>query len=206
MPNVFQKIKRIFRYRLVTKTFLDNLAKVGVDIRPMYWTKEDFGNAPPVEFKDNIEDYTFDFFGSEDLKTIVETEQKGESLDTWLAWLAEGKKCFGAKHKGDVAAYCWVFLDYQEQKGLISIEPDEAFLFYLFTLKKYRGKNIAPLIHVKLYEVLGNMGRNAVYSWTEYFNPSAKKFKKKLNAKFVKLILYVELFKKFKRGWIIKKY
>jgi GNAT superfamily N-acetyltransferase len=197
---------RNFRYGLMTKTLLDRLASKGIDIRLMYWTKEELDDVPMPEFKDNLEEYSFGFLEPEEMKTILEEEQKGESLETWISWLEEGKKCFGAKHRGRVVAFCWVFFEYSTHGDKIRIKDDEVFLFYLFTKKAYRGKNIAPLIHFKLYGVLEEMGREACYSWTEFFNPPAKKFKKKLNAKFVKLILYIELFKKYKWSRTVKNY
>lgn len=206
MSELLKKIKNVLRHRTVIKTIQGRLASAGIDIRLVYWTKEECKDVPLPEFRDNLDNYSFEFFGPQEMKTIIATVQKGETLDTWLSWLKEGKKCFGAKHNGTVVAFCWIFFKYQDRGKKFRLQDDEVFLFYLYTIDEYRGKNIAPLIHVKLYKILKEMGRNACYSWTDFFNPPAKNFKRKLNAKFVKLVLYIDLFKKYHRSWIIKDY
>ena len=50
------------------------------------------------------------------------------------------------------------------------------------------------------------MGRDKLYSISDSFNSPAVTFKKKLNAKKLKLILFVEFFNKFKRSYTLKSY
>ena len=70
----------------------------------------------------------------------------------------------------------------------------------------YRGKGIAPYIRYQLYKELTKLGRNKLYSISDFFNAPAIKFKKKLNAKSHKLILFIEIFNKWRFSLLIKKY
>ena len=72
--------------------------------------------------------------------------------------------------------------------------------------KPYRGKNLAPYLRYKSYEMLKEMGRDKLYSISEYFNSPAVKFKQKLNAKKLKIILFINLFNKFSRCFTVKTY
>ena len=121
--------------------------------------------------------------------------------------LKEGKKCYGAKYKGQIVAFTWVSLDesnYEWHK--LQLKENEAYLFDMHTAKAFRGKNIAPYLRYQSYRVLKNMGRNKFYSISQFFNTPSKKFKKKLNAKFLGLHLTIRLFKKYKWNWKLKDY
>ncbi len=48
------------------------------------------------------------------------------------------------------------------------------------------------------------MGRNKIYSVSIYFNSSAIRYKEKLNAKNIKLVLYIEIFKIIKWRFTLK--
>jgi len=88
----------------------------------------------------------------------------------------------------------------------IRLKNNEAYLFSMYTMHEFRGKNLAPYLRYKSYECLRKLGKDTFYSVSEYFNYSTLKFKKKLNAKNLKLILYIELFKKFRRSITLRKF
>jgi hypothetical protein len=69
-------------------------------------------------------------------------------------------------------------------------------------MESRRGNNLAPYLVYKSYEILQAMGRDKIYSVTEYFNTSAIKYKRKLKIKRLELILFIRLFKKY--HWSIK--
>ena len=88
----------------------------------------------------------------------------------------------------------------------IKLKKDEAYLTYMYTLKAYRGRNLAPYLRYKSYEILKEMGRDKIYSISSVLNSSAIRYKEKLNAKNMKLILYIEMFKKIKMTFKLKSY
>lgn len=88
----------------------------------------------------------------------------------------------------------------------VSMKRNEAYLFSMYTMHEFRGMNLAPYLRYKTYECLRKMGKDTFYSISEYFNYSTLKFKKKLNARNLKLILYIELFKKVRRSFTLREY
>jgi hypothetical protein len=76
----------------------------------------------------------------------------------------------------------------------------------MYTMDDFRGKNLAPYLRYKSYEILKELGRDKIYSVSVLFNSSAIRYKEKLNAKNLKLILYIELFKKLKWSITLKNY
>lgn len=76
----------------------------------------------------------------------------------------------------------------------------------MYVLKAFRGNNLAPILRYKNYEILKGMGRDTFYSVTEYFNTASLRFKAKLNARVIFLALYVEIFKRYRFRWILRRY
>jgi hypothetical protein len=76
----------------------------------------------------------------------------------------------------------------------------------MYTRDSYRGKNLAPYLRYKSYEMLKQIGRDKLYSVSDYFNSPAVKFKKKLNTKKIKLILFIQLFNKLHWTFTLKSY
>jgi hypothetical protein len=124
-----------------------------------------------------------------------------------LARLEEGKKCLVVRHQGSLAAFSWFDLEScHSSLYKFKLNEGEAYLFDAYTLKPFRGKDIACHLRFKLYQELEAMGRNNLYSITEYFNKPAVRFKKKLNSKPLILGIHIRLFKKWSRSWKIKGY
>jgi hypothetical protein len=71
-------------------------------------------------------------------------------------------------------------------------------------MKAFRGKNLAPYLRYKSYDILKKMGRSKIYSVSAFFNSSAVRYKEKLNAKNLKLALYIEIFKKIRWRFNLK--
>ena len=194
------------RYGLVLHGLRKRLSRIGLEFKPCYWVLEGSENFIPPEIRGNTEDYSLVFFGPEDMKIIGD---RGDSYseESLLALLAKGKKCLGIKHKGEIAAFMWI--DFEEcnfKHHFIKLKENEAYLFSMFTMYKYRGKNIAPYLRYKSYEKLRELGKDTFYSISEYFNYSTIKFKKKLKAKHLKLILYIVLFNKIRWSITLRRY
>jgi hypothetical protein len=194
------------RYGLVLHGLRNRMSRIGLEFKPYYWVLEGSENFTSPEIKGNIAEYSLDFLGPKDMKIIGD---RGDwyNEEILLGFLKKGKKCLGIKHKGEIAAFMWI--DFEEcnfTPHFIRLKENEAYLFSMFTMYKYRGKNIAPYLRYKSYEKLRELGKNTFYSVSEYFNYSTIKFKKKLKAKHLKLILYIELFKKIRWSITLRKY
>jgi hypothetical protein len=62
----------------------------------------------------------------------------------------------------------------------------------MYTMEPYRDKNLAPYLRYQSYGILNKTGRSKLYSVSEYFNSSSIKYKQKLNAKNLKLVLFID--------------
>ncbi len=129
------------------------------------------------------------------------------SKEGLLAYLNAGNKCLGLKYKDDLASFMFINLtDCDFTLSILPLKEDEAYLTFMYTLKAYRGKNLAPYLRYKSYEILKKMGRDKIYSVSVLSNSSAIRYKEKLNAKNLRLILYIELFKKLKWSFNLRSY
>lgn len=206
--SILKKIRDKFRYGLIFLVIRDYLKKLGIEITPFYWTKETIPDKIQVNLEDDLNNYEFSFFGPEEIKAICNLpERKFFNEEHITKMFNKGKKCYGAKYKGEIAAFTWFDLEESDTRFYpTTMKNNEAYLFDLYVLKAFRGKNLAPVLRYKIYAILKELGRDTCYSATESFNTPSMKFKKKLNAQNVFLGLYINLFRKYKTRWILKKY
>ncbi|MCK5707823.1 MAG: hypothetical protein KAI43_09225 [Candidatus Aureabacteria bacterium] len=205
--NIWEKIQDKFRYGLILQSIKNRLEIMGILwFTPYYIVQEGIGEIVIPEAKCDLSDYSLEFFEPVDMKAIGE-EKCGYSEERMIAMLEEGKKCYGMKFNGEIAVFMWIDLkECHYRPSRVPLEKSEAYLFHMYTMYPHRGKNLAPYLRYKCYEMLREMGRDTFYSVTEYFNSASMKFKQKLKAKPLKLIFYIELFRKLRWSFTIKKY
>ncbi|MCP5007387.1 MAG: hypothetical protein GY941_26130 [Planctomycetes bacterium] len=181
------------------------LGRIGIQINPYYWVEEGVGNYSPPRLIDNSEDYSFAFFGREEMKFLDQLPQYSE--DMLLSRLKNGKICFGVKYRGQVASFMWIDFDsciYFRNKLLLN--SHEAYLFEMVTLESFRGKNIAPNLRYQAYKELKAIGRNTFYSVSELFNSPSIRFKEKLKARVRWLAVDITVFNKYHWHKILKRF
>jgi len=182
------------------------LRNIGIEFTPYILLQEDTNFTQIPEIKGITSDYSFELLGPEDMK-ILGTLKSGFSENEFLDLLNNGEKCFVLKHNGEIAAFLWInFMRCSYKSTNFNLKNNEAYLWFMYTIKSYRGKNLAPYLKYKSYEILKKMGRDVIYSVVEYLNSPAVNSKKKLNAKKMKLMLFIELFKKNSWSFTIKSY
>jgi hypothetical protein len=182
------------------------IQKIGVEFTPYYLFLEGINVPEITELKRITSDYSFELLGPEDIK-IIGTLDAGYSEEKFLALLNTGEKCIGLKYNGEIAAFMWINLNELSYKStIIHLKSNEAYLWYMYTVKSYRGKNLAPYLRYKSYEILKEMDRDVLYSVSNYFNSPAIKFKQKLNAKKLKIILFIKLFNIFSCRFTVRSY
>jgi hypothetical protein len=159
------------------------------------------------KIKGNLEEYTFDFIGPSDLGELEENDELKSKRERFQKNFDKGYKCLCARHQGQIVAHTWFnFKECQYLDTLFTLKEHEVYLFDMYTLNSYRGKNIAPYLRFKSYKMLNKMGIETIYSITDFFNSPAVKFKQKLGVKFLGLYLKIDLFRKWKRDLKIKEY
>ena len=203
-----KKIVAKARYGLVLQVLQDRLAGIGIDIAPFYWMEETLPDIPPPLIKGDPADYEFSFFGLEDIKIINDLpERQVFNPQVFLSLFSQGKKCYGVKFKNKIAAFTWINLDESNSRFYrVDMKDNEAYLGDMYVLKAFRGRNIAPVLRYKTYQALKEIGRDTCYSITECFNTPSLRFKQKLHARILFKGLFIDLFKKFRKIWILRRY
>ena len=205
--NVFKKVIRKFRYGTVALVLRDHLLLISIDFSPFYWVLEIAPDWPMPEVEGDFGDFTFEFFGEKEMHDISKIPGRNYPVERFLNKLESGHKCFGAKYKGEMAVYNWIEIgSCHERLNPGKLKDNEAYLYDMYTQKPFRGKNLAPYLRIKTYEALRSMGIDTCYSICILFNKPSIVFKQKLNARFVKLCLYLDLFKKLRWNWTLKTY
>ena len=203
----WDRIKNKLRYSSFFRIVLDGIAKTGIRIFPYYIVLEGLTNRDMPHLESGFDEYELCFLSPQDMKTISSIPDKNIPEEKLLIRLKEGKKCFGVKCKGELAAFTWCNFDWCSFKRYkFPLKDNEAYLFSAYTLMHFRGKGLAPYIRYQCYKELAKSGRHKLYSISECVNTPSIKFKKKLNAKFLELRLSIELFKKWSFDLHLKKY
>ena len=183
------------------------LRRIGIDLSPFYLFQEGINFTDMPEIKGINQEYSCELMGPRDMKAIGAINDYGYSEEKLLKLLESGEQCLGIKHNDEIAAFMWVKFDELNFKLThIKLKSNEAYLWFMYTRESYRGNNLAPYLRYKSYKMLKEMGRDKLYSISDVFNSPAVIFKKKLNAKKIKLILFVQLFKKIQRSYTLKSY
>jgi hypothetical protein len=204
--NTLRKIVSKIRYGLVLHEISARLGRMGVRIEPYYLLVESL-EQPLSDFRGGFEDYEVSFLGPEDMREIASTSGRMVSEGQLLLRLSKGNICLGAKYQGQIAAYSWCDLKECNFEGRrFRLAKDEAYLFDAYTLYPFRGKRLAPYLRSQCYLQLTKLGKRRVYSVTDFFNRSARRFKTKLDVRPVELCLFIEVFKKWRVHSCLKKY
>ncbi len=209
--EALKKIHNKVKYGTVLYYCASNLSRLGLTIEPFYLDQELLHDESElnVDVKPRLKLCTAAPLDEDTIKAAMtnperEDPDEGYKIDDRIA---DGCICFGVLHKGEVAAYSWCDLKRCNDKKIeFQLKENEAYLFDAYTFKAYRGKNLAPYMRYQLYKHLTGMGRNVYYSITLQYNTPSIKFKRKLNAKHLRLYLYISLFKKFKWNFLLRNY
>ena len=207
--NGFSQFKRIidkFRYGLVLHVIRNKLAKIGIEFSPYYWFHSRFVDLEKPDLKGINSEYTVELLDARNMKLISENA-RGYSESDFLNRLDAGNLCFGLKHNDNIFAFTWIMTKeciYEPRR--FQLNEHEGYLTDTYVMEEYRGRNLAPFLVYKSYEILYNMGRIEIYSATEFFNTSAMKYKMKLNMRKSELVLFICLFNKLKWSFKLRSY
>lgn len=191
------------------QTLRHYLVRLGIEITPFYYMKEVLPSDIPTYLTAMPEGFEFSVFGSEEVAAINRLSEREDYVSDQkvLDNLKKGDTCLGIKYKGEIVAFTWFSVE-QVRSYLYSsvFKANEAYLYDMYVLKAFRGKNLAPILRYRNYEILKKMGRDTFYSVSECSNAASLRFKEKLNARFVFWALYIGLFGKYHHLWVLRRY
>jgi len=207
MGHLQQRFKQKFKHNSIWRIIFDGLTKINIKITPYYLVLEGLFDKSMPQYETGFEEYEISFLGPEDMEEISLIPDQPRTQEELIKMLNKGKKCLGVKLDNQLAAYTWCDLEECNLEWRrFNLSANEAYLFDAYTLMDFRGKGIAPFIRYQLYKELSKLNRTKLYSISAYFNKQSINFKRKLNAQFVDLGIYVSLFKKMEFSYILKKY
>jgi GNAT superfamily N-acetyltransferase len=204
---LFRNLCIKYKYSHSLQFLFDALSKFGVRISPFYIFEESIcSQSPPIQFK-GFEEYEIGFWGPREIQSMALIPGRRYSEKNLLDRLRDGHLCFGLKKNGEPVAFSWCNLkEFKYKWDRFSLKADEAYMFDMYTRIDHRGKGIAPYLRYHFYRELEKIGRTKLYSMSDFFNTPAVNFKKKLNARKIKLNLYVEFFGRWNIYFTIKNY
>ncbi|MCJ7468109.1 MAG: hypothetical protein MUO53_15630 [Maribacter sp.] len=196
----------IIRKGLFLMGLQNRLAKLGIDIMPYYWVQEGFEPCPVPSIKGNTSEYMLRYLSLEEIEIMVK-DMPRSAQEEMIDSFKKGQLCIGLEHHNEIAAYMFMELnDFDFKHKKFKLKNNQAYLLNMWTFNAFRGRNLAPYLRYQSYQLLKEMGKDTTYSITHYFNKSSIKFKEKLKAKPLQLYLYVGLFGKIKKHYLIKTY
>jgi hypothetical protein len=184
----------------------NRLARIGFDIKPYYWVQEEVTPCEEPFIKGDKSEYIVRNLNLEEIKLFSKNlpEKVAQGL---ILGHTNGQLCIALEFKNEIAAYTFVeFNDFVFNNKTFILRENEVYLLNMWTFHAFRGKNLAPYLRYKTYQILKEKGINVKFSRTDYFNKSSIKFKRKLNSKHLMLIMSIVLFKKYCWNFLIKKY
>ena len=201
-----KRLKQKIRYNSILRILHDGLVKIGLQLSLFYLVEEGLHlQTIPLEFNE-FSCYTAEFLKEEELNIIADIPERPYKKEILQKRFKDGSRCLLCKKDEQLIGYTWFNL-FECDSGIykLSLKENEAYLFDAYVLMEYRGKRIAPFIRFLCYKELQKLNRTTLYSISDLFNSQSIRFKKKLNAKFSVLILYINLFNKIKFSRQIKK-
>ncbi len=198
MPkDTLKKIESRFRERRILSYLFGWLTVIGIRIEPFYITQEfpldEAGNG----LKPKLEPIVGEFLSPSEIEAVYSHPESEDLNMEKRKNLEDGCQCFGLKHNNEIVAFAWFNLQKCHEVAPFPLKEDEVYLTGAFTFKAYRGMNLAPYIRKQLSRQLREMGRTKFYSLTNVFNTPAIKFKSKIKARPLKIILSIKLFDKY---------
>lgn len=179
------------------------LKKIGVTIELFITVREGEDSGATVVIPDQFRP---DFLGAENIDELLRLDRTSErqELETWLQ---KGILCFGVWDQSRLVAKMWCDPnEYNFPPNYRELDADEVYLFAAFSDPGCRGQGLAPLMRSAGYAALRVKGKNRFYSYTDFFNTPARRFKEKLGARNEHLRLHIGLFGKWSKTMTLRRY
>lgn len=204
--SVTQRYWSVIQNGLLLFGFRNKLAQIGIDIKPYYWVQEEVYPCEEPQIKGDVSKYIVRYLNREEIKKMSTNLPKTLAQDL-IKGHENGQLCVALEYENEIAAFTFVELkNFIFNRKVFTLKDNEAYLLNMWTFHSFRGKNLAPYLRFKTYQLLKEQGRTVKFSITEYFNKSSIKFKKKLNSKNLMFIMSIVLFKKVYWNFLIRTY
>ncbi len=203
------RIQRYCKYLangLLLQKILQLLKSAGIVIEPYYFYQE---RLPlPLEIPDgrHFAGYEFLEVGVEHTDELAGLDPNTDTRKEIREEFSRGRRCFALRHGGKIVAASWCdTLEIHFTPCARPLAGHEAYLYHTGTMYSYRGHDVAPYLRSKIYDLLMSTGRDVLYSYTDYFNHPAVRFKEKIGARILFVGLYVKIFGLKGKNWVLSR-
>jgi len=201
-----KNIKKAVANGLVLDAIFWRLKRLGITFEPYYIIQEGDFFGQTLKWGKEYEVYHSKFLGKDEigevayLEGIVDVRRLSHRLDL-------GHLCYGLFKEDKLVAYMWCDLkEFNHSPCRHILKKNEAYLYNAQVAPNYRGNNLAPYFRAQFYSALKLYSKVTFFSYSIYANTPAIRFKKKLGARFLKLCLYINLWDKYSRNWVLRDY
>lgn len=199
-----QRYRKYIAAGLVLHKMLQLLESIGVLIQPYYFYEENLDLLHRPTPGARFDGYHFSEVGPDQVEGIAGLDPNADSRTSVLQQFRLGRRCFALRHQGRIVAASWC--DMQEINFTPlrrRLEHHEAYLYRTETLYDYRGRDVAVFLRSKVYDLLLADDIGVLYSYTDYFNHPAVRFKEKIGARVLFIGFHVRLFGSIWKNWIL---
>lgn len=198
-----KKRSRPLRSR-IPAALLRRLSRLGIEIHPFLLVREP---ARPGDGRMTLDSrFSSGFIGADDIPELVRLNPKPDAAEC-AEWFQRGRRCFAVKDGSRIVARMWCDLEeFNFPPSYRKLESHEAYLFAAYTDPACRGRSIAPFMRLSCYGALRAIGRTSFFSYTDYFNITARRFKEKLGAVDESLCVHVNVLGCFSRTFLMRRY
>ncbi len=179
---------------------LRRLERLGIVVRPFVVVREGLVAPPPIPSHPR---FTGGFIDESDLPELV--RRGSMNAEVCRDRLRRGQLCYAVKDGDRIVAKMWC--DLTEVNFVPMRRPldaNEAYLYAAFTDPDVRGQNLAPLMREQCYAALRARGRDVFWSYSDFYNAPARRFKEKLGATETAVGIYFALFGRLGRTVILR--
>lgn len=202
LKYIYQAIKN----GLVPHAIIWRLERLGILLRPYYIVKEGEYDQQTSIGGEQYESYTSSFLGKDEIDEVTFLDGRIDQKQLFRR-LDRGHLCFGLRKEGNLVAYMWCDLrEFDFAPYRHTLNKNEAYLYDARVTPDDRGKGLAPYFRKQVYIALKQYSKDTFFSFSDYYNKPAIRFKKKLGSQFLKLCLYVNLWNKFSKNWVLRDY
>lgn len=208
MRDAISRLRGRLQHGLAIQEILDTLARRGILFYP-YIVFQEFAEA---RFSREPDPDTFHArqLTEKDIAQLAAIPERPCTEARMRERFSRGHVGIGAFEQKSIVAYTWCDLHKLSSPGqrsaLRQLRSDEAYLYDAYTVPRCRGRGLVPFLRSEVYKVMQELGRRRLYSVSLVFNRSARRFKAKLGASEVELRLSINLFQKYKRDLLLKRY
>lgn len=194
IPRRLTRLPALLRHGLLWHEALQFAAAKGLVVRPLDFFRVDLADhtaAPPPPLPQGLQ---IAELGPRDMVPLDRLERRRVTAADLRRRLDDRHRCFALIDGNQVASFVWFdfrWLHFEPCRRPLT--ANEAYLYDLHTLERYRGQGLAALLRAHTDAVLGAQGIRVVLTVTDSLNRPAIRAQQRCNARRVGRLLHVNV-------------